>query len=578
MPMPAASAAYATSTVATTALTGGQFYPRQSWHYGMSGFPRAWEITEGSGTVLVAVVDDGIRFDHVSFQNGQLTQDGYDFVREPDQALPHCSGGTISNTGDGDGWDDDPTIPASYSFNQGLQCFVTNTTGGHGLHVAGTIAAMGAGVAGGAPGVRIRPIRVLGTGGFGTGSDVAAGILYAAGLPVQDEMGGVIQAPSAADIINLSLGTSVQDAAVNAAVAAAIQAGSLIIGAAGNSNTSSPYYPAALDDVIAVSAVGPDFLKAPYSNWGDHIDITAPGGNVNFYGFSRGGIWSTYWDFSTDDSLIAALQGTSMAVPHVSAVAALILSQSPGMSALQLREQLLSTSVSLGSSHLFGAGIANAFMGLTNGQGFPSTLRTILFDAQTGRRLAEQVPQVDQAFRFSGLQSGEYLVYSGLDDRDDGITGRPGFLWGALGGSATPAVIEIVGHGVTNGDHTIGFPVESEPNDMTSQANALPVGGYLYGTFSSPGDQDNYRVRIGEAGVYTFETGGVYGLCGFGLEADTMLDLFDESGTLLASNINIDESAERYCSRITIPLAPGDYVLRARSVGGGTGNYSVRVH
>src|SRR2546422_521260 len=88
-------------------------YPFQAWHYGLIDLPRAWSITKGSSAVLVAVVDDGIRFDHPAIA-ANLTPDGYDFVSAAD-SVPLCSGGMISNAADGDGPDPDPTIPASYS-------------------------------------------------------------------------------------------------------------------------------------------------------------------------------------------------------------------------------------------------------------------------------------------------------------------------------------------------------------------------------------------------------------------------------------------------------------------------------
>jgi subtilisin family serine protease len=153
-------------------------------------------------------VDQGIRFDHPGIA-GNLTNDGYDFVT--DRLVPACAGGFVSNAGDGNGYDPDPTIPAAYEMDPVNNCAVgLESSGAHGLHVAGTIGAVGndgIGVTGVNWVVRIRPVRVLGTTGSGTDADVTNGILYAAGLPVDTGAGGPpISRASAARIINLSLG------------------------------------------------------------------------------------------------------------------------------------------------------------------------------------------------------------------------------------------------------------------------------------------------------------------------------------------------------------------------------------
>src|SRR5207244_13597480 len=92
------------------------FFAIQSWHYGLIALPRAWAITTGSPSVLVALVDDGTRFDHPALAPN-LTSDGYDFVSAAD-TLPLCAGGAITNDDDATpGYDPDPTIPASYGLD-----------------------------------------------------------------------------------------------------------------------------------------------------------------------------------------------------------------------------------------------------------------------------------------------------------------------------------------------------------------------------------------------------------------------------------------------------------------------------
>jgi serine protease len=548
----------------------------------MLGVPRAWEVTDGSASVIVAVVDDGIRFDHVSMTD-VLTNDGYDFVRDPGVTIPHCAGGSISFTGDGNGPDPDPTVPSAYTFVPGPNCATgPNDFGGHGLHVAGTIAAAASGVVGVAPRVRIRPVRVLGTTGQGTNYDVAQGILYAAGLPADNGAGGVVQAPSAARVINMSLGSTFNDPVITGAIVQAHAAGALLVASSGNSGNSVPHFPAALAETLSVTALGPDFLLAPYATWGTSVDVAAPGGSISVYGGFGGGVWSAWWSFTESASYIAALHGTSMAAPHVSGVAALLFSANPGMTATQVKARIIGTARDLGTAgedDFFGAGLVDAFLALTNGAGFPSALRVSLFHATTGAKLGDVEAESDRSFQFSGLADGTYLVYAGTDDRGDGITGRPGFLWGARGGTQQPAPVTIQGTGVQDGSLTAGLPIEAEPNNTLPLAHPLPVGGYMYGAIGSPGDVDHYRVLVPAPGIYTFETGGATGMCGFGLEVNTRLDLLDTLGGVLATNDDVDAAEERYCSTITTSLAPGTYTLRVRAFSTGfTGNYSIRAY
>ena len=155
-------------------LPNDPLYPYQAWHYAMIDLPEAWSITTGGASILVAVVDDGIRFDHPGIA-GNLTSDGYDFVSEA-FSVAICGGGSITNSGDGDGYDADPTNPSHVIIDPILDCISgVSTSGNHGLHVAGTIGAVGNNASGGTGvnwNVRIRPIRVLGLDG-GTVYDVA---------------------------------------------------------------------------------------------------------------------------------------------------------------------------------------------------------------------------------------------------------------------------------------------------------------------------------------------------------------------------------------------------------------------
>jgi subtilisin family serine protease len=543
----------------------------QAWNQGLIDLPEAWSMTTGSGNVLVAVVDDGMRFDHPGIA-ANLTSDGYDFVSSP-LPIELCSGGSIDLAGDGDGYDSDPTIPESYDYDDDAQCAVgPQALGNHGLYVAGIIGAVGndgVGTAGINWAVRIRPVRVLGVIGRGTEYDVAQGILYAAGLPADDGVEGVVQAPSSAQIINLSLGGTEVTGILEDAVIAASNAGSLLIASAGNSASSEPQYPAAYPQVVSVSAVGPDRELASYASFGATIDIAAPGGDVADGDLSFG-VLSTLWDFSTGEAAYGIGEGTSAATPHVSGVAGLLLAQSPGLTASQLRSRLTSFAVDAGSpgdDNRYGAGIVNARNSLAGNLGPAHQLRARLYDALTGSTLQSVGVSADGSYSFP-VGDGSYHVFAGQDEDGDQKIGVPGRRWGAFGGAATASLVRVDGPGTKRASFAIDSPAEDEPNADFDDANLLPLAGYLQGTLT-PSDKDVLRVLIPEAGQYTLETSAVNGACGFALEDDTVLRLYDPNRSLLTDSDDIDEGSFNFCSRITATLQPGAHYLEVRGLNGG---------
>ncbi|WP_236028473.1 S8 family serine peptidase [Paractinoplanes lichenicola] len=197
---------------------------------------------------------------------------------------------------------------------------------GHGTHVAGTIAALtgnGEGIAGMAPDAKILPVRVLDANGNGYMSDVANGIAYAA--------------DHGADVINLSVSATSQVGAVTNAVAYARGKGVVVVAAAGNARrTGSPTaYPAADPGVIAVAATDSADAVAGYSNRGDYVDVAAPGSDIT----------STY-----PGNRYGRMNGTSMAAPHVAALAALLKGADRGLTPDQVEQIITSSAIDLGPS------------------------------------------------------------------------------------------------------------------------------------------------------------------------------------------------------------------------------------
>lgn len=215
---------------------------------------------------------------------------------------------------------------------------------GHGTHVAGIIAAVannGIGIAGIAPKAKIMPIKVLTRMG-GTPVDIQNGVQFA----VQ----------KGARIISMSLGgysSSIFQTIMSTAITSAYFSGAVIIAAAGNENTDRDSYPAAYKDVIAVSAIDQSNQKASFSNYGKYIALAAPGVNI----------LSTY-----PGGTYRVLQGTSMATPIVSGVAALLLSKYPNLSPDGVKETLFREATDLGPpgwDPVYGHGLVNARAAVT---------------------------------------------------------------------------------------------------------------------------------------------------------------------------------------------------------------------
>jgi len=251
------------------------------WHLPRISAPGGWDLTVGSSSATIAVIDSGIDPFHPDLAANLVP--GYNFV--------------AGNTD-------------------------TRDVYGHGTAVAGAAGAIGnsgIGVAGVAWSSSIMPLVVLDSGGYGTVANVASAITYASDHGVK--------------VINISLAFNGSTSTLENAVNYAWTKGLVIVAAAANASTNTPYYPAALDRVVAVSATDQNDNRASFSNYGDWIEVAAPG--VSVYTTANGGGY-----------LYGS--GTSLSSPIVAGLASLVFSLNPGLTNVQVVNLITSKADDLG--------------------------------------------------------------------------------------------------------------------------------------------------------------------------------------------------------------------------------------
>ncbi len=255
-------------------------YYGSQWHLPLIGGPTAWNASQGAG-VVIAILDSGIDPTHPDLKDRLVP--GYNFV-------------------DGN----------------------TNTTDvrGHGTKVAGAAASAlnnGTGVASVAGAARIMPIRVSNADGYVTWSTMAQGLTYAA--------------DKGAKIANMSFNGVAGSSSVLSAAKYFMDKGGLSFVSAGNDNRDPGY--ADTNVMIIVASTDKNDAKSSFSNYGDHVDLSAPGSSI--YSTTMGGGY-------------ASVSGTSFAAPVTAGVAALVMAANPSLSNVQVEQILKSTAKDLGAT------------------------------------------------------------------------------------------------------------------------------------------------------------------------------------------------------------------------------------
>ena len=295
------------------------------------GYPRlllhaAWDENTGSNSVVFAILDSGIQLDHPDLQNRLWINPG----EIPGNGIDDDNNTYIDDV---QGWNfvSDNNNPADDN--------------GHGTQVAGVAVAETnntLGIAGTCWGCTLMPVKVMSAGGIANYSDIAAGTLYAA--------------VKGAEVINITLGGYSYSHALEEAVQQAVNIYHvMVIAGAGNDNHSSLFYPAAYAEVMAVVGTDQNDIKAPFSNFGSWVDLSAPAVDITttFMGGDYG-----------------SAEGTSFSAPFVSGIVGLILSQHPDWNHALVWSQLTHTADTLdalnpGYAGMLGSGRLNAGAALT---------------------------------------------------------------------------------------------------------------------------------------------------------------------------------------------------------------------
>ncbi len=322
------------------------FYSQQWQHSGVAGSiqsPFGWDVSTGSSSVVIAVIDSGVDLNHPDL-NDNLWVNGDEI---PSNGIDDDANGFVDDVHGFDFTTNTANAaPSPNDIDEDRDGFVDGGVN-HGTHVAGIIAAEGnngVGVSGVLWDAQIMAVQVLDDEGAGFDSDIAEGIRYAA--------------DNGADIINLSLGGYGSTTVLESAVTYANSKGTLVVAAAGNDGRdirSDAFFPACYANVIGVASIGQSGAASSFSNFGSTcVDVSAPGELI----------LSTFYEDATNPAFVEQYgleSGTSMATPSVSGVAGLLVSVHPAATRTQLQELVIAaTRTHSGLSAQYGIGSIDA--------------------------------------------------------------------------------------------------------------------------------------------------------------------------------------------------------------------------
>ncbi len=361
-----------------------QYHLNQSNDHDVDG-PEAWNIETGNTGIIVAMLDTGVRYYHKDLGGSSAAAGNFSSIQgNMWRNTAEVIGNSIDD--DGNGYVDDivgydfvfQPIAGSNSCWPGEDCTTKDNDprdfNGHGTHCAGNIAAINnngyatASVSGGwgngsqqqtADGVRVMACRI------GSSEKYFGFLNIEVGYVRMDYCAEAFNyaANNGAHIASCSWGSS-NSGGLGEAIDNFLASGGLIFKAAGNDDTGdSPDYMNARTDIIAVASTEQNDLKSDFSNYGNYVDVSAPGTDIL-------SLYHNHSDAAND--YVATVSGTSMATPIAASVAALIWSQNPGWTAAQVRTQLENSSDDIDGLNptyagKLGAGRVNAFNAVNTG-------------------------------------------------------------------------------------------------------------------------------------------------------------------------------------------------------------------
>ena len=359
-------------TLASELVPNDPRYEEQ-WNLPFISMPKAWTIEKGKPDVIIAIVDGGIDYTHEDLA-GKIWRNVGEI---PNNEIDDDGNGYIDDVR---GWDftDAPSTAAQGDYLNGDED--PSDESGHGTHVAGIAGASVSneiGIAGVAWKCTLMPARAGASTEYGTilqDDDSSAAIVYAT--------------DNGAKIINMSWGSPRNSFVIRDAIDYAYGRGVVLVAAAGNGRTQESSFPAGYPKVISVASTEQNRRRFYQSNFGASIDIGAPG-NL---------ILSTHIN-----DRYRLLTGTSMAAPHVSGVAALVLSKRPSLTHEEVRQRIISTvDPIIQSPELVDAGNLNAWKALLAS----ALLQSRIFSPKTDSGRLHQIEIVGSAhgFRFDTWQ------------------------------------------------------------------------------------------------------------------------------------------------------------------------------
>ncbi|MCU0508538.1 MAG: S8 family serine peptidase [Anaerolineae bacterium] len=385
-------------------------YSIQAAYLDRIGASEAWDTTKGRSDIVVAILDTGVYTGHVDLRDGIWRNPG----EIPGNGIDDEGNGFVD---DAQGWD------FADNENEVLDDY------GHGTHVAGIAAARidnAIGIAGVAGQATIMPVDVF-SGGIGTYEDLIRAIVYAT--------------DNGAHVINMSLGASSYSRGEEAAVNYAYERGAVVVAAAGNGGRTELHYPAAHPNAIAVAATDANDVVAGFSTRGAFVDVAAPG--VSIYSTMPTDI---------DPDGYRLMSGTSMATPHVSGLAALILSRNPTLTPKEVRAFIEGTAYNLGAP---GRDDASGYGRISAGQALAAV-------AQSDGPVRSHVPGTVWDLDFAGCVN---LVENG--GFEDGLS-----FWQGQGAVALDAEVH------SDGATSVHFPGGASARGVLTQTLVVPPNAH----------------------------------------------------------------------------------------------------